>query len=107
MQTDYPNEADRAVRDDFVPVGAGGTDAPPANPLVQVHSLLRGRYWIAIPLALIGLAIGAPVGYRLTKPIYKSTGAVRVKPVLPRVLYQNEQNAVMPMFDSFMESQAS
>src|SRR3954469_18391052 len=75
--------------------------------MAPLQSLLRVRYWIALPLALIGLAIGAIVGYRITEPVYKSSGAIRVKPVLPRILYALDQNTPMPMFESFMESQVS
>lgn len=83
------------------------TTTPTANPLTTVHSLLRGRYWIAAILVVVGLGVGSFVGYRLKPPVYRSTGLVRVKPILPRVLYQSEQNGVMPMFDTFVDSQVS
>src|SRR4051794_28217459 len=83
-----------------------GETAPP-NPLTQLHALLRGRYWLAIILAVIGLIAGAVGGFYAQRPSYQSTGLIRIKPNLPRILYQNEQNGVMPMFDAFVESQVS
>jgi Mrp family chromosome partitioning ATPase len=81
--------------------------AAPVNPLAQAHALLRGRYWLAILLAIIGLGAGAVGGWYVQKPTYESNGLIRIKPSLPRVLYESDQNSVMPMFDSFVESQVS
>ena len=91
------------------PANAGepGEDAPPASPLLQVHRLLRGRYWLAIVLAAVLGGAGAAAGYRLAVPTYESVGMIRIRPSVPRVLYDSEQNNVMPMFDAFVDSQAS
>jgi Mrp family chromosome partitioning ATPase/uncharacterized protein involved in exopolysaccharide biosynthesis len=79
--------------------------APAANPLWQIHLLLRGRYHWAILLAAVFAAAGAFVGYELPPVRYRSTAVVRILPNRQRILYQNEQNSVMPMFDAFVESQ--
>jgi hypothetical protein len=79
---------------------------PAVNPVQHVHGLLRGRYWIAILLALLGAVGGAVGGYKIQAPEYTSTGLIRVQPSLPRVLYQNEQNGLMPMFDAYMGSKS-
>src|SRR5687767_1829033 len=82
---------------DFAPVDAAAAEAPP-NPLLLVLSLLRGRYWLAIVLALAGAALGGWLGYRSQKPIYESAGLIRIKPNLPHILYQSDQNGMLPMF---------
>ena len=80
-------------------------DAAPPNPLVLIHNCLRGRYhWVAL-LLVIGGAIGAAVGYLAAAPSYRCIGQVQIKPNMPRILYENEQNATMPRFDAFVESQ--
>src|SRR6476659_9740244 len=66
--------------------------AAPVNPLVQMHALLRGRYRIAIILAVLGTMAGGFVGYRIQKPMYTSTGIIRIKPHVSPVLTQNDQN---------------
>lgn len=38
---------------------------------------------------------------------YRSSGTVRLQPILPRVLYQSEQNSLMPMFDAYVGSQVA
>ena len=84
-----------------------GGEPPVANPVAVVHSLLRGRYLVAIAVLLVGLIGGAAGGYFVQKPQYQSVGLIRVRPILPRILFESEQNAVMPMFDAFIESQVS
>ncbi|MCC6678432.1 MAG: hypothetical protein IT436_14950, partial [Phycisphaerales bacterium] len=80
--------------------------APPVNPLLQAHRALRGRYALAIACSLVtGLACAA-VGWSLTKPLYASQGWIRAFPRQPRVLYETEENQMMPMFDAFVRSQA-
>jgi polysaccharide biosynthesis transport protein len=78
-----------------------------ANPLHRAHSALRGRYWIASILALVGAPIGALVAYHLVKPQFESTGIIMVKPTLPPVLYTNDQNNLLPMFGAYVEAQAA
>jgi Mrp family chromosome partitioning ATPase/uncharacterized protein involved in exopolysaccharide biosynthesis len=80
---------------------------PPGNPLAALHNALRGRYWWVVPIALMLAAVGVGVGYRVMPPKYEGVGLIRIRPYTPKVLYTNDQNSVMPMFDSFMESQVA
>jgi succinoglycan biosynthesis transport protein ExoP len=81
------------------------TNAPSFGVLSAVHRLLRGRYLIAIPLGIVLGVAGLIVGYRTPQLSYRSTGMIRIKPILPKVMYSSEQNNVMPMFDAYVESQ--
>ena len=85
-----------------------GAPQAPVNPLLQVHALLRGRYWIAAILAVVGIVAGGAIGYRLQKPMYTSTGMIRVKPYLTPVMgNNNDQSGAMPYFDQFVGSQVA
>src|SRR5690606_15308096 len=75
------------------------------NVLKQAHGLLRGRYWLAITLCVIGLGIGGFFGFRLAQPLYQSTGLIRVTPYQPPILYETEQTGSMPGWDAFVSSQ--
>ncbi len=92
-----------------VPVLASDLTAPevrePPNLLKQVHALLRGRYWLAITLAALGAVGGALIGHNLKDLEYESTGLIRVEPYLPRILYEDDQNGIMPMYDAFVATQ--
>lgn len=83
--------------------------APPqVNPLERVHSLLRGRYKLAIFLGIVLAAIGAAIGFKLGKPDYQSIAQLQIKPVVPTVMYQSAdpEKQMMPMFDSYVDTQA-
>jgi hypothetical protein len=75
------------------------------NPLKRVHLLLRGRYRWAVLLMLVGGTAGAFGGFNLGERNYLSRGQVRVIPVVPKVLYGDEEKGVLPMFDAFVEAQ--
>jgi polysaccharide biosynthesis transport protein len=79
----------------------------PENPLLLLHRFLRGRYPLAIALAVVLAIPGGIGGYMAMRPVYASTGLVRVAPTLPRLMYANEDNQVPPMFDSFVTTQAT
>jgi Mrp family chromosome partitioning ATPase len=76
----------------------------PANPLLIVHSLLRGRYLVTGVLALVAAGAGAAVGYRSTKPVYQSVGTIRIKPTIPSITAASP-DTIMPAFGQFFNSQ--
>ncbi|MBX3177328.1 MAG: hypothetical protein KF886_08215 [Candidatus Hydrogenedentes bacterium] len=80
---------------------------PAENPLLLVHKLLRGRYLIAIVLACILGPGGAAIGYFALPLEYTSNSTIRIAPVLPKILYESDQNSMMPMFDSFLNTQVA
>src|SRR5262249_5601646 len=57
----------------------------PANPqpLKKLHRLLRGRLWLAIPLSLAGIALGAIGGWISQTPLYQSDGYIEIRPYFP------------------------
>jgi len=102
----------------LIPVGpgssGGGQSYPGAepqkaadNPLLIVHKLLRGRYLIAIALAVLLGPIGAVLGYLAVQLEYTSSATLRVAPVLPKILFESDGNSMMPMFDSYLQTQVS
>jgi hypothetical protein len=82
--------------------GVDGAGAP--NPLLLVHSLLRGRYILAAVLSLLGAAGGGVAGYYATQPTYQSVGMIRIKPTVPTSPLIG-QDRVMPAFELFVKSQ--
>jgi Mrp family chromosome partitioning ATPase/uncharacterized protein involved in exopolysaccharide biosynthesis len=82
-------------------------DAAAENPLAVLRELLRGRYVWACVLAVVGAATGALVAHQTVPDRFESVGLIRIRPNVPRILYQSENNAVMPMFQSYVDAQAS
>lgn len=77
----------------------------PPSPLRKGLMIMRGRWLWAIGLGVVLAAIGGTAGYLSMKPIYRSQGVIDVQPNLPRVLYRNEVNEMMPMFEGFIRRQ--
>jgi capsular exopolysaccharide synthesis family protein len=86
-------------------VAAARVDDMTAGRVEAVQRRLRGRYHWAIVLALLGAISGGIVGYITPTPMYRSTGQIRVAPVVPRVLYADEQKAMLPRFEAFIQTQ--
>ncbi len=99
-------DATHAIRPESVAAHGDG-HAHQVNIVHVVHSLLRGRYIITIVLATICGLGAAAAGYLLPVPKFRAEGLIRIQPVLPRILYQSEQNTLPPMFSSFVNTQAS
>jgi len=70
-----------------------------ATPLMRMHRLLRGRYGLAVVLALIGAACGVAAGIMLPKPAWESVGLVRVNPAVPS---PHEMDPVTPLHDQII-----
>ena len=81
----------------------GAPMGPQANPLHKIHRSMRGRYLLAVVLALLGAAAGGTAGYLTGVPGYVSTGAIQVRPVM---LQLDKADTMMQMYDRFMTSQA-
>lgn len=80
---------------------------PAENPLLLVHKLLRGRYFIAIGLAVLLGPLGAVIGFLAVQLEYTSTSTIRIAPVLPKILFESDENKMVPMFDSYVQTQVS
>lgn len=80
---------------------------PAENPLLLLHKYLRGRYAIAIALAVLLGPLGAAIGYVAVQLEYTSSSTIRIAPVLPKILFESDENSMMPMFDSYVQTQVS
>src|SRR5690242_3987138 len=84
--------------------GGGGPDAPrPKALLATIHRALRGRYWIALPLAFIGASTGAYFGWKSQKPLYKSEGAVMIQYQSDSIfLRESRMSGTIPLYEEFL-----
>lgn len=79
--------------------------APGTNWPAAIHSLLRGRYRLAIGLALAGALIGSIAAYRVVPVKYRSSGMIRIHSNVAPVLSGNEHSGQVPNFNGFVETQ--
>lgn len=83
-----------------------GAEQHHTNPFVVIHRHLRGKYILVIVLGLLFGVVGGSMGYMSRNPMYASTGIIRIKPELPKVLFESEQSTAPRMFTSFVNTQA-
>lgn len=72
-------------------------------PWLLLHRLIRGRYVLAVLLALVVGAGGALAGFMKTRPVHESAGTIEVSPTKTSVLSEERGSAVM--YRTFIESQ--
>lgn len=75
------------------------------DPWAFLHRKLKGRYKLAVFLGVFTAAAGAFAGWRMTQPLFRAEGLVRIASTLPPVLVETDQNKPIPMFDSFLQAQ--
>lgn len=75
--------------------------------LQRLHRLLRGRYKWAVLLSLCFATVGAWGGVRLGQKTYQSFGILRLRAVLPKVMYAIDEKGALPMYEQFAETQVT
>jgi Mrp family chromosome partitioning ATPase/uncharacterized protein involved in exopolysaccharide biosynthesis len=108
MMIDIPNIPDTSS-EQVAPRAAVATNPPVLADKLDLwrtaHRALRGRYRIALVLAISGAIAGALTGWIYGKRIYCATGLVRIASTLPAMIKQTDQNQPMAMFDGFIQAQ--
>jgi succinoglycan biosynthesis transport protein ExoP len=110
MSQDLQLAYNRTPSTQIEPWNTGGNTAlgapagPQANPLQRIHRSLRGRYILAVVLALLGGMAGGTAGYLTGEPGYVSKGAIQVR---PNTVNTDRTDSMMQMYDRHMASQAA
>jgi succinoglycan biosynthesis transport protein ExoP len=89
------------------PAGSGEGEPEGGKELIKLHRMMRGRYLWAIGCAIILGGLGAAAGFKAGQKTFKSTGQIRVMPVVPKIMYSTDEKGTMPMFETYVEAQAS
>ena len=85
-----------------------GDNASPgsyANQLL-IRGILRRWYLVLISTVLIS-GVATPLIWRLVQPSYRATAAIRVAPIIPAILFQDQESqGTLPMYGNFVNTQA-
>jgi capsular exopolysaccharide synthesis family protein len=109
MNQDYSLALNRGSQQAIEPWAMGGNTSTAlathgqVSPLIKIHRSMRGRYVLAILLALLGAAVGGTAGYMTGEPGYVSTGAILVK---PNTLVLDKPDLMVAQYERFMKSQS-
>jgi hypothetical protein len=80
---------------------------PPANPIRLVHSFFRGHYLVLWIMLIVLTPLGAWLGNKCGHTLYRSVGLIRVDPVGQAILFHNEENGAITMYDQFLDTEAA
>jgi succinoglycan biosynthesis transport protein ExoP len=86
------------------PLAAPGATAvltAPPSALHKAHTLLRGRYRLAISLAAGCALAGAMLAFSVCRPAVESNGMIEIKALVPT---PNDWDKVMPMYNAYVSS---
>lgn len=83
-----------------------GQGLPVPSAQFSVSMLLR-RKWTVLVTFLLVLATTVPMVWFLVIPKYRAAAVVRVAPVVQRVLYKTEDNGMIPLYQSFLNTQVA
>lgn len=85
-------------------VDAGADQAAPVGDLVAIVS--RARRLILCVFVLISATV-VPLIWWKVSPMYRATALVRVSPVVSRIVFKTEDNGIVPLFWSYLNTQVS
>jgi len=73
---------------------------------VSIAGLLA-RKWLILGIFFTISVISIPLIWTLIKPMYRSTAVVQVSPVVSRIVFKTEDNGIVPLYRSYLNTQVS
>jgi capsular exopolysaccharide synthesis family protein len=81
-----------------------GQPAPSATELIA--SILRFKWTLLLVFVLASAPIIAGIWTQVI-PQYRARAEIRVRPIIPRLVFQTDENGRIPFYDSFVNTQVS
>jgi capsular exopolysaccharide synthesis family protein len=82
-----------------------GHGAAPQHAAAKIHRLLRGRYPLAISLALVFGTVGAVLGWHARKQMWPSTASIQIKSTVPDSERLAHPDVELPGYFAFIKAQ--
>jgi len=83
---------------------------PPTRPAPSATDLLASILRFKWTLMLVFILVSAPIIAAIwtqTVPQYQARAEVRVRPIIPRLVFKTDDNGMIPLYDSFVNTQVS
>ncbi len=84
---------------------SGGESAPQAKPW-PLSRLLRYK-WTIVLVSLLVAGAAIPAIWLLMAPKYTAKAEVRVRPIIPHLVFKTEENGMIPLYQSYMNTQVA
>ncbi len=118
-RNDQPGDGGELMRRDgaeFIPApvmadggifpGPAESGSPPPAIGTYVAILLRHK-WLGMSVFFLVACAAIPSVWMFVIPQYRAEALIRVSPIVPRVLYQFEENGILPLYSSYLNTQVS
>lgn len=76
------------------------------SPLELLTSTLRFKWTLVVIFALVSGPMIAGIWTQVV-PKYQARAEIRVRPIIPRLVFRTEENGMIPLYDSFVNTQVS
>ncbi|MFC1793343.1 GumC family protein [Planctomycetota bacterium] len=83
----------------------GGTQAAPSAGEI-IESMLRFKWTILVVFVIVAVPAIATIWTQLV-PKYQAKAEVRVRPIIPRLVFRTDDNGRIPVYSSFVNTQVS
>ncbi len=85
--------------------GQPGMDGgPPSMPSLAMFS--QAKWWILAVFLLVS-CVSVPALWVFINPVYEARSVVRVSPVVSRIAFNIEENGMIPLYSSYLNTQVS
>jgi len=88
------------------PAGMARHGAPAPSALGLLAPVLRFK-WTVVLIAILVAAPAIAVIWTQIVPKYQARAEVRVRPIVPRLVFRTDDNGAIPFYDSFVNTQVS
>jgi succinoglycan biosynthesis transport protein ExoP len=81
-----------------------------AQPIPSVGDIIRLMLrfkWTILIVFILAAAPAITVIWTQIVPVYQAQGEVRVRPIIPYLVFKSEENGAIPLYDSFVNTQVS
>lgn len=83
------------------------SDGAHGTAIGSIRGMLWRRKWTIVAVLVLIAGTTIPAIWLLTVPTYRSTATVRVSPVVSRLVFRTEDNGIVPLYKSFLNTQVS
>jgi succinoglycan biosynthesis transport protein ExoP len=96
--------------DNALSAGAPAGDPGAMQPVMSASDIAKSVLRHKLVLALIFIVIAAPVLFLIWTqivPKYQAQAQIRVRPIIPYLVFKTEDNGAIPLYDSYLQTQSS
>lgn len=87
-------------------MGGAEPDSGGVSTTLNFAAILRYK-WTMLVVFVVLAGISIPAIWLLIKPFYSTFATVRIAPIVPRIVFDTDENGKMPLYHSFVATQLS